>query len=97
MALAQYAERYPVGQRQIKMLDETLDSLTAGLSDPGMFKYVQSHNPDLTWADFQLRAEIAARSRLPTRRTQVDSARFNRATHCSYPRFLVFVFTENLK
>jgi len=38
MALAQYAERYPVGQRQIKMLDETLESTTAGLNYSDMFK-----------------------------------------------------------
>jgi hypothetical protein len=38
MALAQYAERYPVGQRQIKMLDETLESTTAGLSEADIFK-----------------------------------------------------------
>jgi hypothetical protein len=42
MAMAQYAERYPVGQRQIKMLDETLENTTAGLNDPGMFKSVLS-------------------------------------------------------
>jgi hypothetical protein len=38
MAMAQYAERYPVGQRQIKMLDETLENTNAGLSHPDMFK-----------------------------------------------------------
>jgi hypothetical protein len=38
MAMSQYAERYPVGQRQIKMLDETLENTTAGLSHPDMFK-----------------------------------------------------------
>jgi hypothetical protein len=38
MAMSQYAERYPVGQRQIKMLDETLENTNAGLSHPDMFK-----------------------------------------------------------
>ena len=38
MALAQYAERYPVGQRQIKMLDETLERTTVGLVQADIFK-----------------------------------------------------------
>jgi hypothetical protein len=40
MALQQYAERYPVGQRQIKMLDETLESTTAGMGGQDVFQQV---------------------------------------------------------
>ena len=45
MALLQYAERYPVGQRQVKMLDETLESATAGLRGEEVFKSVILHLP----------------------------------------------------
>jgi hypothetical protein len=40
MAMQQYAERYPIGQRNIKMLDDTLESATAGLSSEAIFQHV---------------------------------------------------------
>jgi hypothetical protein len=38
MALQQYAERYPIGQRHLKMLDDTLDAATAGLTEEAIFQ-----------------------------------------------------------
>lgn len=47
--MQQYAERYPIGQRNIKMLDETLEMTGSGAKMSEMFSYVSLHH-DPWWS-----------------------------------------------
>jgi hypothetical protein len=91
--MSQYAERYPVGQRQIKMLDETLENTNAGLSHPDMFKYV-NHRVHL--ANSQLWTQRTDGPGLPTWFSKIYPARLNR-DHLPCPRFIFFLLPSNLK